>query len=131
MRVEGLVESFVGKSSLCVDGCAAPGASLAPFVAGLAGGCGPSLACTASPESVAEGVAVAICVPFGRSETVRKALGSGNCGAAAGDAANGGATTGVLTTETGGPEDAPAVDCAAPADVGVKFVAAGALPSEA
>ena len=131
MRAEGLVESFVGKSSLCVDGRAAPGASLAPFVAGLAGGSGLSLACAASPESVAEGVAVAICVPSGRCETVRRALGSGSCGAAGGGAANGGAMTGVLTTETGDPEDAPAVDCAAPADVRVKFAAGGALLSEA
>jgi hypothetical protein len=81
---------------------------------------------------VAEGVAVAICcVPFGRGETVRKAFGSGNCGAAAADAATVGATSGVLTTETGGSEDAPTVDCAAPADVGVKFVAGGALANGA
>ena len=39
--------------------------------------------------------------------------------------------SGVLTTETAGPEDAPTVDSAAPADVGVKFAAGGALPSEA
>jgi hypothetical protein len=78
MRAEGLVDSFVGKLSLFVGGCATPAASLAPFVAGLAGGSGPSIARTVSPESAAEGVAVAICVQSGRGETLRKAMGSGN-----------------------------------------------------
>ena len=128
MRAEGFLESFVGKSSLCVDGCATPtpAASLAPFGAVLAGRCSPSLACTASPESVAEGVAVAICVSSGCTETVGKAFGSD------GGAANRAATAGGLTaTATSGPEDTPAVGCPAPADVGAKFADGGALPSEA
>jgi hypothetical protein len=89
------------------------------------------LACAASLASMAEG-AVAICVPSGPSKRVRKALGSGNCGAVGGGAEDGGVTTGVLiATAAGGPEDAPVVDRAAPADVGAKIADGGALPSEA
>jgi hypothetical protein len=85
------LESLVGKSSLGVDRCATPAASLAAFGAGLMGGNGASLACAATPESVAEGVGIAICVGSVGSETLGTGLESRDCDAAGGEAAIGAA----------------------------------------
>ena len=127
-----LLESLAGKSSLGVDRCAAPAASRAAFGAGLTGGNGASLACAASPESVTEGVGIAICVGSVGSETVGTGLESRDCDATGGDAAIGAAAAGILTDAASGfPGDASAVGCAAPVTVGPWFADGGGLLSEA
>ena len=127
-----LLESLVGKSSLGVDRCATPAASLAAFGARLTGGNGASLACAATPEPVAEGVGIAICVGSVGNETVGTGLESRDCDAVGGEAVIGAAMAGILTDAASGfPGDASAVGCAAPITAGSKSADGGGLSSEA
>ena len=80
---------------------------------GLTGGSGAALACAATLESVAEGVAV--WVGSGGSETGGTALESEDCGAVAGSAA-----AGVLPDAAGGSSADGAVGCGTPIAVGPK-----------
>jgi hypothetical protein len=110
----------VGKSSLGVDRCATPPPLIAAFGAGLTGGNGASLACAATPESVTEGVGVAISVGSGGSETVGPAFVSRDCDAVGREATIGSATAGKLTDAADGFPVGSAVGCATPISVGPK-----------
>jgi hypothetical protein len=129
---EDLLESLAGKSSLGVDRCATPAASLAAFSAGLTGGNGASLACAASPESMAEGVGAAICFGSVGGETAGAGLESRDCDAIGGEAAIGAAAAGVLADAASGFSADALSDCfAAPVAVGAKPAEGGGLLGEA
>ena len=121
-RADDFADSLAGKSSLGVEGCATPVASLIAFDPRLPGGCCGARAGVASPPAWSGGFGAAIGVPSGRNDTVRTGLGLGNSeviGGGSGAAVGG--TSGVLTVAATG------VAFKAPADVLPWSAAAGGL----